>query len=222
MPADLPLDWVDQLADGLRDECALVGAVVAGGDIVRSDTLTVAVTALGDLEGRAPITRSGARVGDQVVLAGRPGRAAAGLALLEAGRLDDPLVDAHRRPQPPYDEALALGSRDHATSMIDISDGLLADLGHVATASGVRIELAAALLPAEPDVVAAAQWLGVDPLDWVATGGDDHCVAATVPATATPEARRIGTVVAVPPGEAPGVVFTDRATPAVGGHEHFR
>jgi len=124
----LPVEWADRLADGLRDECALVGATVAGGDIVRSDTLTIAVTALGDLEGRPPVTRAGARPGDLVMLIGWPGRAAAGLALLTAGDSGDPLADAHRRPRPDYAAALALAGAGAVTSMIDVSDGLLADL----------------------------------------------------------------------------------------------
>ena len=78
-PADLPVAWAEALADGLRDEAALVGAAVVGGDTVTADRIVVSVTALGDLAGRAPVTRSGARPGDVVVLAGRMGRSAAGL-----------------------------------------------------------------------------------------------------------------------------------------------
>jgi thiamine-monophosphate kinase len=221
-PGNLPLEWVDGLADGLRDECALVGAAVAGGDIVAGDVVTIAVTALGDLEGRSPVTRSGTRPGEHVVLAGMLGRAAAGLALLEAGRGDHPLAAAHRRPDPPYLSALALASRHRATAMIDISDGLLADLTHVAVASGVRIEIAAARLPIAPELAAAAELLDVDPVDWALTGGDDHGFAATVPSDSNPDAARIGEVVALGPEEEPGVVVTDRSQPAAGGHEHFR
>jgi thiamine-monophosphate kinase len=220
-PADLPVEWVDGLADGLRDECALVGASVAGGDIVRSETLTIAVAALGDLEGRAPVTRSGAQPGDLVVLIGSPGRAAAGLAMLEAGRIDDPLVAAHQRPKPDYAAALAMAASGAATAMIDVSDGLVADLSHIAVASGVRIELSAAGLPLMDDLVAAAERLGIDAFDWAAGGGDDHGFAATM-APAAPHGVRIGTVVALAPGEQPSVTFTDRPGPASGGHEHFR
>jgi thiamine-monophosphate kinase len=220
-PADLPLTWVDGLADGLRDECALLGAHVVGGDVSAGDAVTVAVAALGDLEGRAPVRRAGATPGDVVVLTGWPGRAAAGLALLQAGRLDDPLADAHRRPNPDYATALTLAASGRATAMIDISDGLLADLGHVAAASGVGIELAAGDLPVDAALVAAASQLGVDAFDWVATGGDDHGFAATVRAGSRVDVPAIGTVVALSEGEPAYVRFTDRGTPTIGGHEHF-
>jgi thiamine-monophosphate kinase len=219
-PADLAAEWVDGLADGLRDECALVGASVAGGDLVRSDTLTVAVTALGDLEGRAPVLRSGATPGDDVVLVGSPGRAAAGLALLEAGQGEHPLADAHRRPQPAYQRALDLAG--HATAMLDVSDGLVADLGHLAAASGALVDLSAALLPVDPQVRSAADELGVDWFDWVAGGGDDHCFVATVAAGTLTPGVRIGSVAALGPGERPSVRFTDHDLPAAGGHDHFR
>lgn len=223
-PPDLPAEWVDGLADGLRDESALVGAAVVGGDIVRGDTIVIAVAALGDLEGRAALTRGGARPGDHVVLVGWPGRAAAGLALLEAGQADHPLADAHRRPRPDYAAALAMAQGDEVTAMIDVSDGLFADLGHVATASGVGIELVAADLPVDPALREVADSLGADAIDWILTGGDDHCFAATVAAdrTAVGHGPVIGRVVGLGPDEQPGVRFTDRPNPVVGGYEHFR
>jgi thiamine-monophosphate kinase len=219
-PSDLSVEWADGLADGLRDEAAQVGAVIAGGDVVGSETLTIAVTALGDLGGRAPILRSGARPGDQVLLVGWPGRAAAGLALLVAGRGAEPLTGAHRRPAPPYQAGLALARTGKATAMIDTSDGLVADLAHLALASGVRIEITAAALPIASGLPEAAVSLGVDPLDWVLTGGDDHCFAATGDADDT-ATRVIGAVAALAAGESPGVVVTDRPTPTDGGFEHF-
>ncbi|TDD35426.1 thiamine-phosphate kinase [Nonomuraea terrae] len=186
IPADLPLDWLDALTDGFRDECATVGASVAGGDVTRCDLVVLGVTALGDLNGRAPVRRSGARPGQVVAVAGRLGYAAAGWALLEAGvPADGPAlreaVAGHRRPCPPYamgPVAAELG----ATAMLDVSDGLLQDLGHVAEASGVRVELdPEAFAVAEP-VAAAAKELGADPLEWVLTGGEDHALAAVFPA----------------------------------------
>lgn len=181
-PADLPLDWALRFADGLREECEVVGAAVAGGDVVRSELLTVAVTALGSLEGREPVTRSGARPGDVVAVAGRLGWAAAGLAVLSRGfRSPRVLVEAHRRPAPPYaqgPQAATLG----ATAMIDVSDGLVQDLGHVAAASGVRIDIASGVLEIPDAFTDTARALNADPLRWVLTGGEDHALAACFPA----------------------------------------
>ncbi|GAA2363751.1 hypothetical protein GCM10010404_17330 [Nonomuraea africana] len=222
MPADVPVDWVDGLADGFREECALVGASVAGGDTTRSDLVVIGVTALGDLGGHAPVTRSGARPGQVVAFAGRLGYAAAGLALLEAGIVPEsgPLLEAvegHRRPRPPYacgPEAARLG----ATAMLDVSDGLLQDLGHVAAASGVGIRLDPAAFPLAEPVSAAAKELGADPLDWVLTGGEDHALAAIFPPEAPlpPHWTVVGHVV-----EGSNVQVTGR-TAGPGGWDHFR
>jgi len=188
LPPDVPVDWLDALTAGFADECAVVGASVAGGDVTRCDLVVLGVTALGDLGGRAPVTRSGARPGHVVAVAGRLGRSAAGLALLSAGAPAEApslaeAVAGHRRPCPPYAsgvEAAELG----ASAMLDVSDGLLQDLGHVAEASGVHIELdPAAFAPFTSDepVAAAAKELGADPLEWVLSGGEDHALAAVFP-----------------------------------------
>jgi thiamine-monophosphate kinase len=200
-PPDLPLNWALELADGLRDEASLVGAVIIGGDTVTADQVVVAVTALGSLEG-PPVTRSGAQVGDSVVLAGRPGLSAAGLRLLQQGITDGPLVQAHRRPTPPYALGPAL-ARAGATAMCDVSDGLVADLGHLARASGVGFDLSPELL-ADPDVS----------LQDVLTGGEDHALVATVPGPVPAGCRLIGYVV-----EGSEVLVGGR--PVVGGWEHF-
>ena len=154
-PPDLPVSWARELAEGLAAECARGGAHVIGGDTARAGLVVLAVTGLGDMAGRTPVLRSGARTGDLVAVAGPLGHAAAGLALLEAGLVGDPLVREHLRPAPPYDagpEAAGLG----ATAMIDVSDGLLADLGHIADASGARIDLdSAALRPGDRLITAA-------------------------------------------------------------------
>ncbi|WP_204025962.1 thiamine-phosphate kinase [Sinosporangium siamense] len=190
LPADTDVAWVEDLADGMRDECHIVGASVAGGDIAQCDLVVLGVTALGDLGGRAAITRAGARPGDVVAVTGRLGWAAAGLALLEAGhressepdlaRAMDEVIGAHRRPAPPYScgpEAAALG----ATAMLDVSDGLIQDIGHIAAASGVGVEIDPAAFEVPGPVGVAGRFLGVDPLDWMLTGGDDHALAAVFP-----------------------------------------
>ncbi|MFG6195701.1 thiamine-phosphate kinase [Nonomuraea sp. JJY05] len=221
MPADLPLAWLDALTDGFRDECAVVGASVAGGDITRCDLVVIGVTALGDLGGRPPVTRSGARPGQVVAVAGRLGYAAAGWALLEAGVPENPVLEevvvAHRRPSPPY--AMGPGAAElGASAMLDVSDGLLQDLGHVAKASGVRIELDPQAFAVGEPVSVAAKELGADPLEWVLTGGEDHALAAVFPAEVRlpPSWQVVGRVV-----EGEGVLVYGRE---IGrrGWDHFR
>jgi thiamine-monophosphate kinase len=208
-PADLPVEWALQLADGLRDEAAEVGAAVVGGDTSFGERVVVAVTALGDLAGRAPVTRAGAHPGDVVVHAGPLGRSAAGLARLRAGTSEGPLVAAHLRPAPPYRLGPALAEAG-ATAMCDVSDGLVADLGHVARASGVTVAL-------RSDRLRAMLVDGVDLSDAL-HGGEDHGLAATLPAgTPLPDgATEVGRVEAGPAG-----VLLDGA-PVSGGWEHFR
>lgn len=151
-PGTLPARWATDLAEGLASEAARAGAGIVGGDTARADYVTLSVTALGDLEGRRPVLRSGARPGDVIAVAGPLGRSAAGLALLASGAAADSaalagLVAAHLRPAPSY-EAGPEAARLRATAMIDVSDGLLADLGHVAAASGVRVNVdSSALAP---------------------------------------------------------------------------
>ncbi|HUR13804.1 MAG TPA: thiamine-phosphate kinase [Mycobacteriales bacterium] len=201
-PSDLPVAWVLGLADGLREESALVGACVVGGDTVSGPQVVVSVTALGVLGGQ-PVTRAGAHPGDLVVVAGRLGWAAAGLRLLQQGTATGPLVDAHRRPLPPYALGPVLAAAG-ATAMCDVSDGLVQDLGHISAASGVGIELESALL--HDDAVA---------IEDVLHGGEDHALVATVAGPPPPGCRVVGRVVA---GE--GVRLDGRAV--AGGWEHFR
>ncbi|RZT83108.1 thiamine-phosphate kinase [Micromonospora violae] len=219
MPADLETAWAEELADGLSAEASSVGASVVGGDMSASPTLTVAVTALGDLAGRPPVLRSGARPGDVLALAGRTGHAAAGLTVLSRGfRTPRLLVEAYRRPEVPYaagPQAAQLG----ATSMIDVSDGLLADLGHVSSASGVAIDVRRDAFEVPRQMADAAQALGVDPYTWILAGGEDHALAATFPPA-----------VALPPGWRPIGQVTDGAGVTVDGvaydgppgWDHFR
>lgn len=168
------------LASGLAYEAARGGASVVGGDTVAAQGVVIAVTALGDLEGRAPVTRSGARPGDVLVVAGCLGGAAAGLAALRAGRTDLAAVGAHRVPDPPYAAGPLLATYG-ATALIDVSDGLSGDLAHLVESSGVGFEVTVAALPCHPDVAETAAALGADANAWVVSGGDDHALVATLP-----------------------------------------
>jgi thiamine-monophosphate kinase len=218
-PADLPAAWALGFADGLREECEPLGVSVVGGDVVRSDVVVVAMTALGDLRGRAPVTRAGARPGDVVAVCGRLGWAEAGFRVLSRGfRSPRVLVEAHRRPAVPYragPQAAELG----ATAMCDVSDGLLADLGHVAQASGVAVDIDSGAFDVPAPIRDAAAAIGAKPMDWILTGGDDNALAATFPAgVPLPEPWRV--VGRVSAGES--VTVDGESHEGDPGHAHFR
>ncbi len=208
-PADFPLADFEALAAGVRDECARAGAALVGGDLVRAPQLVISGTALGDPPEYGPVLRSGARPGDVVGVVGRLGWAAAGLRLLSAGEDSGALVDAHRRPQPPYAAGPGLAAVG-ATAMCDVSDGLIGDLTHLAEASGVTIDVSSE----------AARLLGGPGIrdEEVLTGGDDHALVFTAPASAAlpAEAVVIGKVRA---GEA--AVLVDGEPPRHHAFQHF-
>lgn len=218
-PPGLEVSWAEELTDGLAAEAGLVGAGVVGGDLAASPTLTIAITALGDLAGVAPVRRAGARPGDVVALAGRIGYAAAGYTVLSRGfRSPGLLVEAYRRPQVPYAAGPA-AARLGATAMIDVSDGLVADLGHIAAASGVSVDVDTDALEVPGQLRDAAYAFGLDPYSWILGGGDDHPLAATFPAgVALPEPWRvIGRV-----GDGSGVTVRGQPYRGRPGWDHFR
>jgi len=183
-PSDTPTALVTELTQGMWIEADRAGIGIVGGDMVRADQIVISVTALGDLGGREPVTRSGARPGDVVAVCGRLGWAAAGLAVLGRGfRSPVSVVNAQRCPEPDY-EAGIRAADGGATSMIDVSDGLLSDLGHIAEASGVGIDVRTADLDVSSRLTEVGTALGADPLKWVLTGGEDHAFAATFPSFA--------------------------------------
>lgn len=218
-PADTPLSLTDGLAAGMWREAGVVRAGVVGGDMVTADQVMVSVTALGDLGGREPVTRAGARAGDVVAVCGRIGWAAAGLAVLGRGfRSPATVVNAHRAPEPPY-PAGPQAAEAGATAMIDVSDGLLADLGHIAAASGVCVDIHADQLPMHERILDVAAALGADPMHWVLAGGEDYALAATFPsARLVPSGWLvIGEVVA-----GSGVLVGGEEYEGPGGWEHWQ
>lgn len=216
-PADLPVQWALDFARGFAEECALVGASVVGGDVTRADEVVIAVTVLGACT-EAPVLRSGARPGDVLALCGRQGWAAGGLAVLGRGfRSPRVLVEAYRRPEPPYD-AGRVAAESGATAMIDVSDGLLADAGHLAADSGVGIDVRTAAFEVPEPLQAVGAALGADPISFILSGGDDHPLLATYRTVhAVPEGWAvIGAVV-----EGEGVTVDGAAYDGPTGWTHF-
>lgn len=208
VPGETTMEEIRDLAAGIHGEAARSGAVVVGGDLTSAPVVVVSVTAMGTLpEGARPLRIDGAVAGDRVALTGEPGRSAAGLALLAAGRLQGPLQDAHRVPVPP----IGSGRRARyagAHALTDVSDGLLRDLSGVARASGLAADLVVDTLRIDPGLAEAAAALGAeDPagqvLDWVLDGGEDHGLLGTFPPDAAipSEFTVIGTIRAGTPGE---------------------
>ena len=256
MPASTPVGWVRDFARGLAQGCEPCGAGVVGGDLSGGDSLIVSVTVLGDLEGRAPVLRSGARPGDAVVHVGTLGRSAAGLALLSAGSdcasgsgalvpsgQEYPqawaCIEAFRAPAPPLAAGRDL-ARAGATSMLDVSDGLLRDAGRIARASGVVIDLDdpgdlpdASFLEPVAALVSGCDGSAAHALarSWLLTGGEDHGLLATVPAHALDRlpagARMIGRVLSPQSsparalGHRPGVLLAGEPAQEHSGWDHF-
>jgi len=183
VPGSTPITFLEDFADGLKAACEQLapGCGVVGGDLAAADQVFISVTAHGDLEGREPILRSGAKPGDVLAVAGTLGRAAAGLSLLFWGDADaisayDALVDIQKRPEPPISAGVGL----NATSMLDVSDGLARDAARIAQASGVKLVINSRDLQGfEAMLDDVAMRLGVQARDWVLGGGEDHSLLAT-------------------------------------------
>lgn len=204
LPGSTEIKFLEDFADGLNAglEALAPGATVVGGDLASSEKVFISVTAHGELNGLAPVLRSGAKVGDIVAVAGTLGRAAAGLALLQsdtdAKSAFDDLVNIQLRPQPPI-PAGVLANKAGATSMLDVSDGLAKDATRIAKASGVTLKIeSSALLGFIAVLEQAAMRLDLDAKNWVLFGGEDHSLLATFPqgVEIPKEFKQIGTVIA--------------------------
>lgn len=217
-PSDTPVEWINDFMTGLRAEAEQAKVTLVGGDMTGAGKITICVTVIGECDGVAPVLRSGAKAGQQVAYTGRLGWSAAGLAALMRGFRSPRLaVDSHRHPQVPYG-AGRQAAQAGAGAMIDISDGFLADIGHIAEASKVAIDLDSAAFPIDEPVASVAQATNTDPLVFVLTGGEDHALAATFDEGTVPDGWRVvGRVIA---GE-PGVSIDGAAFGGPAGWTHF-
>lgn len=191
VPKQTKISWLEDFADGLSAALKELApdASVVGGDLAAAEKIFISVTAHGDLQGRAPVLRSGAKPGDQVAVGGTLGKAAAGLALLtfggSAAEAFDDLVNFQLRPKPPI-ELGVIAADNGATSMLDISDSLVKDASRIAEKSNVSIAIRSSDLIGFAAVIEqAALRIASDPMQWVLYGGEDHSLLATFPKGST-------------------------------------
>ena len=187
---DFGISEITELAKGIAEEAALVGASVVGGDISRAEQLVISISVFGEVE--KPVTRSGAKPGDSVIISGLPGKSAAGLVQLKSGITESTFVAAHKKPVVNYQLAKMFQG---VNAMCDVSDGLLSELNHIASASGVGIELDSKLIAEIPGFKELEAATDGDIWELVLSGGEDHVFVATTSADIPEEAHVIGKVV---------------------------
>lgn len=183
--------FIEGFAEGFAQLAQPYRLALIGGDTTRGP-LTISVAVHGFVSPDKALLRSGAHVGDAVLVTGTLGDAAAGLQLLQrGGRIDENdarhafLIERLNRPTPRLSTGMAL--RERATSCIDVSDGLLADLGHICAASGVAAEIDSLLLPLSPALHDSFD--AATARDFALSGGDDYELCFTVPAARVAEVQ---------------------------------
>jgi thiamine-monophosphate kinase len=223
VPAEEPEETVLALSDGVGDAVADVGAVVAGGDLSRAQCLVLDCCVIG--RAPAPVRRRGARPGDLLYLTGSLGGPRAALAYWADGTPPPGLRERFVRPQPRFEAARYLAA-NRARAMIDVSDGLAADLGHLLAASGVGASVEVDRVPLFAGVREAAARIGEAPWRLAAASGEECELVAALPVElddATLAAAPI-LVTAIGVCEAePGLRATEGGRPVElpAGHDHF-
>lgn len=217
-PPTTEVEWVLDFADGLREACEPLGVGVVGGDLSASNEITVSVTAIGDMMGREPVRRGGAHHADLIAVSGPLGASMAGYHQLD-NLLDfnQEAIDLFLRPRPRIGAGIE-AARAGASSMMDVSDGLVTDLARMARASSLGMSIDSRLVPIHPAAAAVAAAVVGNADEWALTGGEDHHLVATFPPKANlPEGWVvIGTVTRDRQG-----VLVNGEVPSRWGWDHF-
>lgn len=229
-PSEVSVERLEELFQGLHEAVEAAGAVIIGGDTTQSlARIVLSVTVIGEAVENRYRSRKGARPGDLLAVTGYPGRSSAGLLALEAGVDAPPLVEAHLHPVPRLKEGQWLAARDEVHAMIDLSDGLVQDTGHIAEASNVGVNMDPAMLPLSSDLEKYREALGISPRDLVLAGGEDYELALAVdPAKVEGMLAEFSREFEIPLTvvgqfvDAPKGVRIAGANPLQAGYDHFR
>jgi len=231
LPQSATREWISSFASGLAVDQARFGVSLLGGDTSRGEILSVVITAFGFVPEGKMLKRSGARVGDGVYVSGVIGDSGGGLAIFRREKHTlsesqrDHLTGRYRVPEPPVGFGAAM--RDLASASVDVSDGLIADLAHVADASAVRIAIEAERIP-RSQALRAFWGDGIDAILRAAAAGDDYQIAFAADLALEDRIRaaakgvsvtRIGTVTA---GQGLELTFRGQSVPMPkAGYRHF-
>ena len=223
---DTEVTWVESLYQGMADACRRYGVVLAGGDTTHGEAVTISITLLGRVSPDNLCLRSHAHPGDLLCVTGPLGGSAAGLAMLAAG-LNPPLYlrEKHLAPVCRLDVSPAIAPLAHA--MIDISDGLAAEVNHICDQSDTGAEVVLADIPIHPSARDAARLTGNDPLDFALSGGEDFELLFSISAESKQRLDGKGIDVAVvgritDTSSVRVLEFPDGTQkPLIGGYNHF-
>ncbi|MGV1099590.1 thiamine-phosphate kinase [Thiovibrio sp. JS02] len=236
LTADTPASWLSEFMAGFLAVLAECGVTLIGGDTVQTGhEIMLSVTILGEGMETRLLTRAGARVGDQVMVSGWLGEAAAGLAICRLARQEEArwqqLVKAHLTPVPQVGLGQALAESGLVHAMMDLSDGLATDLAHICAESKVGAVVTAEAVPLSPQLAAAASFCGHPALDWALSGGEDYQLLFTAAAEAVGALKGLaaaagGIVQAVGRIVEGGGVFLEQGGElreiSYAGYEHFK
>jgi thiamine-monophosphate kinase len=177
-PPETAVTFVEDIYRGMSNVFSQYGGVIIGGDTSRTDgPITIDVAVVGEARGRRCLRRKGALPGDLLAVTGLPGLSAAGLHALEHGKADPELTQRHRWPRPRIREGQWLCDRPAIHAMLDTSDGLVQDAGHLAKAAELGIDIDSRLVPLSPILTEHCEKFGIHPLEFALSGGEDYELA---------------------------------------------